>query len=185
MDDAVVLFHRRAARDTTGDRTLLVEAAARLLGRAASDVLVTRHCPRCGVSDHGQPRADGVYLSLSRADDLVAVLASLHGPVGIDIESLERIAVAGFDDVAFTPAERAAIATARDPGAYRAMLWTSKEALLKATGRGLTADPLLLHVGGSREVLDWPESAGRPGTPTLEALAVPAGFVGTMARLSG
>ncbi len=81
----------------------------------------------------------GVYdFSISHSGDEMAVAISADGPVGVDIEIthprdlerlLARICSAG---------ESARLAGMRDrqTGLYR--LWTSKEALLKATGEGLT-----------------------------------------------
>ena len=182
MDDPIVLVRRRGV-DADADRRLLVEAAALALGVASADVVVTRTCAHCGGTDHGRPSAVGVFLSLSRAGDLVAVAASRHRAVGIDIERLDRVARAGFDDVAFTAEERAEIAGSADPDAVRAVLWTSKEALLKLTGGGLRTDPRLLRVSGAREVLACPASEGRLDGAVLTRLDTPTGYVGTIALL--
>ena len=194
MDDPVVLVRRRGDRDA--DRALLAEAAALALGVASAGVaqagvasaevaqagvVVTRACAHCGATDHGQPSAPGVFLSLSRAGDLVAVAASRHRPVGIDIEQLDRVARAGFDDVAFAVEERAEIAGSADPDALRAVLWTSKEALLKLTGEGLRTDPRLLRVSGARRLLAWPASAPRLDGAVLSRLDTPPGYSGTLA----
>ena len=189
MDDPVVLVRQRGDRDA--DRALLAEAAALALGGATvgganadvagADVVVTRTCAHCGGTDHGQPSAPGVFLSLSRAGGLVAVAASRHRPVGIDIEQLDRVARAGFDDVAFTAEERAEIAGSAEPHALRAELWTSKEALLKLAGDGLRTDPRLLRVSGAREVLACPASEGRLDGAVLSRLDTPPGYAGTLA----
>ncbi|MET4582448.1 4'-phosphopantetheinyl transferase [Conyzicola nivalis] len=202
MDDPVVLVRQRGDRDA--DRALLAEAAALALGVASgvvasadlastdltnaevanadvAGVVVTRTCAHCGGTDHGQPSAPGVFLSLSRAGGLVAVAASLHRAVGIDIERLDRVARAGFDDVAFTAEERAEIAGSADPHALRAVLWTSKEALLKLCGDGLRTDPRLLRVSGARRLLAWPASAPRLHGAGLTRLDTPPGYVGTLA----
>jgi 4'-phosphopantetheinyl transferase len=148
---------------------------------AAAAVVVTRRCAHCGDTDHGQPSAPGVFLSLSRAGELVAVAASRHRRVGIDIERLDRVARAGFDDVAFTAEERAEIASSADPHALRAVLWTSKEALLKLSGDGLRTDPRLLRVTGARRLLAWPASAPRLDGAVLSRLDTPPGYAGTLA----
>jgi 4'-phosphopantetheinyl transferase len=184
MDDPVVLVRRRADRDA--DRALLVEAAAMALGVAGpgiarTPVVVTRTCARCGGTDHGQPSAPGVFLSLSRAGELVAVAASRDRPVGVDIEHLDRVARAGFDDVAFTAEERAEIAGSADPDDLRAVFWTSKEALLKLTGDGLRTDPGLLRVSGTRRLLAWPPSTPLLGAAVLIRLETPPGYAGTLA----
>lgn len=202
MDDPVVLVRQRG--DRNADRALLAEAAALALGLASADrasadvasaalanadvasadvasVVVTRACAHCGGTDHGQPSAPGVFLSLSRAGELVAVAASRRRPVGIDIERIDRVARAGFDDVAFTAEERAEIAASADPHALRAVLWTSKEALLKLSGDGLRTDPRLLRVSGARRLLAWPASAPRLDGAVLRRLDTPPGYAGTLA----
>ena len=156
------------------DRALLPSAVAELLGIDPSAVTVLRRCENCGGDDHGRPVVAGpahppVWASLSRAGGLVAVAATSLGPVGIDIESLERVAVAGFDDVAFSVGERESVRSSADPMLRRALLWTAKEAVLKARGTGLRVDP--------REVdVENPADGIR-----LESIDVPAGYVATVA----
>lgn len=107
----------------------------------ASDVV--RVCPRCGSAEHGRPRARGadVHVSLAYAGDLGVVAWSSEGPVGVDVAE-EGPPVGEFGD---------------------RRTWTRVEALLKATGAGLSRDP-----------------ADLPDLPTA-GLALPAGYVGTVA----
>ena len=162
MDDTTVELHPRG----DDDHALLAALAARLLGRPAA---VGHRCPNCGGTDHGQPQVDGAFVSLSRAGDRVALAVSLEGPVGIDIETVSRVAASGFDDVAFTERERAEIAGAADADEHRARLWTSKEAVLKARGTGLRTDPRLVDL--------------RDAGVELETSAPEPGYVVTVVRL--
>ena len=156
MDDTTVEVHPRGT--PADDHALLAALASRLLGRPAA----LRHfCEHCGGTDHGQPRVDGAYVSLSRAGGLVAIAASLGGPVGIDIETLDRVATAGFDDVAFGDSEQAAIREAENPDDLRARFWTTKEAVLKARGTGLRSDPRLIDASEPMEGVV--SSAPQPG----------------------
>ena len=156
------------------DRGALTAAVAELLAIEPHDVTLLRHCAHCGGDDHGRPLVTGpahppVWVSLSRAGDVVAVVATTRGPVGVDIESLERVAVAGFDDVAFSARERESVRSAADPTLRRAQLWTAKEAVLKARGTGLRVDP--------REV----DAITPPRGIRLEGVDAPAGYVATVA----
>jgi 4'-phosphopantetheinyl transferase len=179
MDDAIV-----EVRDSDGraaDRGLLAEVAARLLGVAPADVAVEQNCAHCGGTDHGQPAATGpgrVFLSLSRAGGRVAVAASLTAPVGVDIESPDRVAAAGFDDVAFTQRERAGLRAGPRGADDRARLWAAKEALLKAEGRGLRRDPreieVLVGVGGELAA----------AAASIRLFDAGPGLVGVVAQLS-
>lgn len=100
---------------------------------------VTHHCAHCGSADHGQPFAENVGgLSLSHAGG-VTLVAIADGPVGIDHEAIGAAAPA---NVVAHPSETG------DP----LRLWVRKEAILKATGRGLRVDPTSF----------WIDAEGRP-----------------------
>jgi 4'-phosphopantetheinyl transferase len=142
--------------DAAADHRVLAALAAPLVLESPGSALAVAHrCDTCGSTEHGRPllvTADGhpipgIHLSLSRAAGHIAFAATLAGPLGIDIESLEAVKRAGFDDVAFDALEQAALhslAETRGPAAadrMRAIAWTAKEAVLKTTGTGLRADP--------------------------------------------
>lgn len=82
---------------------------------------VTRLCPRCGSSRHGPVIATGVtprhWVSVSHSPQATVVVLDTAGPVGVDIEPLDRADAAVLGQ------------------------WTATEAALKATGRGLADDP--------------------------------------------
>lgn len=91
------------------------------------------------------------WLSLSHTGDLVAVCISDGGPIGLDLEATDRDD--DLDDTfragAFDHRERAMIAGFDGTGDLAALqLWTAKEAVLKASGDGLTRSPLQLHIAG-------------------------------------
>jgi len=85
-------------------------------------------------------------VSLSRTEGLVAVALAESGVIGIDVESLDQMARADIDDVAFHPAERGVLAhlNAHERNLHSTLLWAAKEAILKAAGTGLTVAPELL-----------------------------------------
>lgn len=110
---------------------------------------VVRMCPRCGSSGHGRPVVLGAargaggppWVSLSYADGLGVAAWTWDGPVGVDAESVGP-PVGEFGDRA---------------------TWTRTEAVLKASGGGVTRMP---H--------DLPAMWSRP-------LELPTGWVGTVA----
>ena len=149
-----VQVHVRPSAGRDADRALL-----------AAFGTVTPLCPDCG-GDHGMPvvAEQGRWVSLSRAGGLVAVAFSTAGPVGVDLESREA--------VARHPAQGL-----RHPDATE---WTTKEAVLKADGRGLRVDPAELVVADGR-LAEW---AGCPvplDRVRLHHFAATDDLVGTVA----
>ncbi len=200
--DVIVVLGLRGETDAA-DRAFLLAAAGWALGSAPGALSLDRRCPTCGGADHGRPivrGADGAAgpetgtgrrldVSLSRAGATVAVALSFAGPVGIDIESVDAVGRAGFDDVAFNPVELAALAAlpAGDAGRARTEIWTGKEAALKAVGVGLREDPRRLTVRLPRPGEPHPHLSAEPGgvlprvLPRLAAFDAGPGLAGTVA----
>jgi 4'-phosphopantetheinyl transferase len=159
-------------------RLALRTFAAELLDVPASDLTTNFSCPRCGTGpdlSHGRPgyafRGEPVplALSLSRSSGWILLGAVVEPPagatIGVDLEDPARLDFDGFDAVALTPAERAALAGLSGPALLneRARLWARKEAWLKMTGRGLTIAPDTLDVLHGAELRDLaPGEAGLP-----------------------
>jgi 4'-phosphopantetheinyl transferase len=138
-------------RQRADAQRLLAEAGGQLLGTDPAQVEVVRDAT-------GQPAvrtaAGGrAWVSLSYAPGLLAVAASLAGPVGVDVEGSSRgdavqPEVARLAERWFDPDEAAWL---RDrPAAERSrdflLLWTAKEALGKALGLGLRGSGLRRRV---------------------------------------
>lgn len=110
--------------------------AAHLLAMGTADVELRRDCESCG-GGHGPIGAAGIRsMSLTRRRDVVAVAASQHCRIGVDIEA--EGSLSGFDLKRFD----AAVSHPNEPPASTdpALLlerWTAKEAILKASGVGL------------------------------------------------
>lgn len=133
------------SRSRAGAEQALAELAGLLLGLSVSQLVVSR-------SESGQPvvqaAAGQVWVSLSYGPDVLAVAASLAGPVGVDIEGPTRPEPLRLARRWFDEAETQWL---RDrPEAEQALaflqLWTAKEALGKALGIGLRGDGLRRRV---------------------------------------
>ena len=173
---------RQILREADRKRFLAAWVLARLvlgerLGRDPAALSFDRTCAHCGDPKHGKPVVEnagrGLDFSLSHAGGL-AVVAVSDLTVGLDIED----ATAGEQPLAsaLTERERATCLTYAD----FARLWTRKEAVLKAAGKGLAIHPRRVEVLGAT-LLALPEELGRPEDYTLQDLPLPAPYVGTLA----
>ena len=98
----------------------------------------------------GQALAPGLDFSLSHSRGFVAVALSHAGPVGVDVEEgvctperAARLAPRVLDPAAL--ALFLSLSSSESVGFFLSQ-WTAREALLKATGEGLTRDPRTLAV---------------------------------------
>ncbi|WP_167140644.1 4'-phosphopantetheinyl transferase superfamily protein [Diaminobutyricimonas sp. TR449] len=174
MTELQVHFRRTDQRD----HAVLIEAVAAFAGVDPADVQLRRRCARCGSTSHGKPEvvsprsADGgqLHASLSRTPGFAAAVVTDVAPIGLDIERVDRVARAPID---LHPTEQAALAELADADQPRrlTLLWTVKEAALKATGDGLNVDPasLAIELGDDERptLSDGPDGLLRVGSPTI------------------
>ncbi len=87
------------------------------------------------------PTPGPIDFSLSHTEGMVAVAISHTGPVGVDVEAIDQKSVPRQDWSAYglSPAEEAHLATLGEPLQSKTFLalWTAREAVAKADGRGL------------------------------------------------
>ncbi|GAA4931990.1 4'-phosphopantetheinyl transferase superfamily protein [Streptomonospora halophila] len=193
-------FRARADRD----RYLVAHALARLaLAREAgcepAEVAFTLHCRSCErrpdprPEPHGKPRpagaAAGLEISISHSGERV-LLALAHGvAVGADVEQVSADRdTDGLVDYCLSPAERGDLD--RVPGDRRTEgffgYWARKEALLKATGDGLSGGLAAVGVSGPFEpagVLAW-DSPDAPEHVRLTDLDAGPGYRAALAALT-
>ncbi len=196
MDGMPVPVIRVALRHAdTRDHELLVDSVAAFAGVPASAVQLTVHCARCGSAQHGKPQVAAprtaagspLQASLSRTVGLEAVAVTDVAPLGLDIERVDRVARAPID---LHPREQAALL--RLPDAERAerrtLLWTAKEAVLKATGQGLTIDhaalELTVSARGAVALAAWPDQLALREPPQISVFPLAAGVLAAVALLS-
>ncbi|MGJ7510632.1 4'-phosphopantetheinyl transferase family protein [Variovorax sp. GT1P44] len=101
----------------------------------------------------GKPRLVdpvGVRFNLSHSQSVGLIAISMDSEVGVDVELLRHLPDAeALAEAHFTDAERRALKAVSPDERDRAFLrcWTRKEACLKATGMGLSADTRGFEVG--------------------------------------
>ncbi len=120
------------------------------------------------------PGRDGVHFNLSHSGAVAAVAVTRLGPVGVDVEY--RRTIPDWREVAsrfFSASEYNALigvaAAQRDDAFLRC--WTRKEAVIKATGEGLSAEldsfDVSFEPDRPPEVLRHGSEPGSPGAWTL------------------
>jgi 4'-phosphopantetheinyl transferase len=175
-------------------RSTAAAAVARLvlgshLGVAAADLEIDRTCSRCGAA-HGKPRLRDrpeVHFSVSRSGGWVCVAVLPGSPVGVDVEQISRMDGAELHRLSadvLTADERADLYLRPLADQARAFTtyWCRKEAVLKATGDGLTVPLHRLEVSppsSPPRVVRWD---GRVGEPvSLHHLHSPVGYAAALA----
>jgi 4'-phosphopantetheinyl transferase len=175
-------------------RIALRRHSAETAGKSAEELRADFVCRECTRDDrvHGMPRyrtgpsGPAVLASLSRAGDWCLLAASTDEQVlgvGVDLESGGAAGFEGFGQVALSAREQEElqmVEPALQPG-FQTRLWTRKEAVLKALGRGLAVvDPALVDVAGSVPLLPG-LLAGRGG-PLMTAEPPAGGRTGGRPR---
>ena len=151
-------------------------AAARLdvPSSAASEIEVDRSCALCtSGKKHGKPRIAGVNFNMSQVNPLVVGAFSRNpsAVLGVDVETLDARLFSGFARLALSNEERTfyeRVAQERPAPVLHLLsvaLWTAKEAVLKATGHGLSVVPSLVRVQLTEALLDALELAMNEEAP--------------------
>lgn len=151
-------------------------AAARLdvQSSAASEIEVDRSCTLCtSGKKHGKPRIAGVNFNMSQVNPLVVGAFSRNpsAVLGVDVETLDARLFSGFARLALSNEERTfyeRVAQERPAPVLHLLsvaLWTAKEAVLKATGHGLSVVPSLVRVQLTDDLLDALELAMNEEVP--------------------
>jgi 4'-phosphopantetheinyl transferase len=124
------------------DKRRYIVAHAGLRGLLADRLGVSAVSLRFSENAHGKPclaglLAHGPHFNLSHSAELVAI-AIADVAIGIDIEHEGAIIDCGMMDLAFTDEEKRRGRSNAD----RLQIWTAKESVIKACGRGMSL-PLL------------------------------------------
>ncbi len=173
------------ARRFTAARSWLRRVLGAELGVAPADVAF--------ADGPGKPRLRdeaGVRFNLSYTED-VALIAVADREVGVDVEHLGRgLRILDAASVACTPEEIATLhQLPPDPRAEEFLrLWTAKEAVLKATGQGLTVPPDRVRVGARRAGAATPVVILGDASPPrwwVRELRPAPGYVGAVAAEGG
>lgn len=188
--------HDRLRRPDDRGRYLAAHALARVvlggyLDTSPAGLRFVARCAVCG-GPHGKPRLAGVdsdiEFSLAHSGSRVCV-AVARVAVGVDVEALSsELDLRTMPAEVLSPAERGgwSLLAGADRAAGLLRYWTRKEALLKATGAGLSVPLQALTVTAPHEragLVRW--DRGPDETPIhLRDLHPGPGFVACLAAVS-
>lgn len=93
---------------------------------------------RVAINQFGKPFIPGLraFFNISHSGELIVCAASDQGEIGIDVEEMKAVDWIQYKDC-FSIMEWRNISFANDSNRLLLELWTKKESLLKADGRGL------------------------------------------------
>jgi 4'-phosphopantetheinyl transferase len=172
-------------------RVLAKTVAAEYLGRDPGSIEFDATCEDCG-KPHGIPRVPGATpaLSISHSGDMVGVALTAGTPVGLDVETATRRANDSLIEYALNPAELAGLAGLAPDARAKAFFtyWTRKEALMKATGRGLKIPLHSITLSRDDEparLIDSGDAALDPARTRLQDLKASEGYRAAVAVLTG
>jgi 4'-phosphopantetheinyl transferase len=185
-------FHRCAdrARYLTAHVLARLVLAAHLRVPPASIRFAADPCRRCG-EPHGKPRVigdTGMEVSITHSGTMAGIAAALRIPIGIDVEDLRRADHGSLAGAVLCNAEHTALARFTDCDRHRALLGycTRKEALLKATGDGLTLPMRGLTVADPTQpprLIAWEDRPDLAAGMRLYDLHPAAGHVASLAAV--
>ena len=171
-------------------RVLAKTVAAEQLGTTADKITFDATCDDCG-KPHGVPRVPGaaLALSISHSGEMIGVGVTTGTKLGLDVETATRRADDSLIEYALNPAEMAGLAglDAETRATAFFTYWTRKEALMKATGRGLKIPLKAITLSKYDEqaaLLNSEDPALDPAGTRLEDLKAGEGYRAAVAFLT-
>lgn len=169
-------------------RALLRQQLATYCGISAAQIVFQKNAAgKPAIASHCTEASAIPQFNLSHSRDLAVLAVRDDGPVGVDIEYLkefnQRQAVAARF---FTTREQAELSAVPASGQLLAFycIWTRKEAILKATGLGLSGRLDAFDVAAAADdahILGWREEQFNAAGWALRHLEYEHGVVGTLA----
>ena len=141
---------------------------------------------------HGKPRLGPgrlppIGFNISHSGDRFVVALALGMEPGVDIERIRaRRDLAGLARWSFSPSEQEEVAAAPEPMDAFYRVWSRKEAVIKADGRGISIglDRFDVNAGEPPALLDARWEGAAPGEAarwSLHSLEAPSGYTAALA----
>lgn len=138
------------------DRQAFIAARGQLRQYLANYLQVEPNSLEFSYGEHGKPALinHDLKFNLSHAGDYALIAVSRNFTLGVDIECMDRtVEMEGIAEKVFTANEIQCLDDAKDKAERFFTLWTRKEALIKANGKGLFTQLTQLDVVGD-DVID-------------------------------
>ncbi len=169
-------------------RVLAKTVVGEFLGRPPEAMKFDATCEDCG-KPHGRPRIAGARFSISHSGDRIGLAVTTDTPVGLDVETTGRGADDSLISYSLNETEQADLAGLAGEERVQAFFryWTRKEALMKATGRGLKIPLTSMTLSGPGEparLVASADAALRPETTRLADLEPGEGYRAAIAVLT-
>lgn len=169
-------------------RVLAKTVVGEFLGLPPDAMKFDATCDDCG-KPHGRPRIAGARFSISHSGDRIGLALTTDTPVGLDVETISRRLDDSLISYALNETEQADLAGSVGEERVREFLryWTRKEALMKATGRGLKIPLTSMTLSGPGEparLVASADAALRPETTWLADLDPGEGYRAAVAVLA-
>lgn len=125
----------------------LLHATGWLLAVAAAESLARKNAfiSELKLDANNKPGSDSFYMNISQSGNLAACVFSERCPVAVDVEKVREINLAHFTKV-LTEDEMDDVTNDADSMSRFFELWTQKESVMKADGRGFRIDPKSIQV---------------------------------------
>lgn len=153
----------RLVRPTISQRFIIARSFLRQIlslyvGKPASEISFSyNEYNKPGIN---YPLRTNVQFNLSHSDDRLIIALTVDYAIGVDIEKIKETFNPAIVKRFFSEQEQQALETAADPATFFYQIWSRKEAVLKALGKGLFAPPANFSVADEQQVItlekaDW------------------------------
>lgn len=171
------------------DRRRFIRGRAFMRSILAQETGIAPSAVQLGTEQNGKPAwlsagRSVPWFNLSHSGPCAMLAISWTGPVGVDIEQLDRrVDAMALGTHCFRPEEIAVLSALDGDDRHRRFFafWTAKEARMKLTGEGMSLAPRSIALRLSD---GWPTGYARPVTPAADLAFVETPFPDTICCLA-
>lgn len=156
-------------------RGMLRRLLGRFLNLAPNEVTIQS-------GPNGKPQVEGISCNVAHSGDIILIAVARTGLLGVDVERINPTTpVLDIAERYFSPQEIAQITSGRSGEEHRAAffkLWSRKEAIIKADGRGLSVE---LSSFTAEDLTTVPNAADEDQAFRVQSLPIGAEYAAAVA----